>query len=189
MPAGIAHLRQHASLFLLLLAFALKGLIPHGYMPGAGGLVVCPGGGPMSVVAAKTHSTHGHMQALAHTQTQAAHAHAGHASKDNFSKDIGHTVAALADSHAPAGQTASGASHQDHHAPGTTVEAHTPCVFASADASAADSTPALPSPSFAEHIYTDRTLVAVLFNSTRPPLPARGPPHPRRLSQTLKHLA
>lgn len=196
--AGRSDLRQFATLFVLLLAFALKGLIPHGYMPGESGLVLCPGGGPMSVVAAKARAMLGHTQKFAHTQAQTGHSHTGyvdtthghttHSNTTHGQTAHSNTTHGLAAVHAPAVQPDPGVNHQDHHVPGTTVEAHSPCVFASAEAGAADCALALPSLRVTEHIYIDRALGADFFSTTRPPLPARGPPHPRRLSQPLNYI-
>lgn len=187
--AGRNDLRQFATMFVLLLAFALKGLIPHGYMPGESGLVLCPGGGPMSVVAAKARAMPGHTQKFAHTQAPAEHSHTGYVDTTHGHTTHSNTAHGLAAVHAPAVQPDPGVNHQDHHAPGTTVEAHSPCVFASADAGASDSALALTRLRVAEHIFINRALGADFFSTTRPPLPARGPPHPRRLSQSLNYIA
>jgi hypothetical protein len=57
---------------LLLVAFSCRALVPVGYMPGAGGLILCPGYAPVAAQSGQQHSLMGHDHAHSHNH---AHSH------------------------------------------------------------------------------------------------------------------
>jgi hypothetical protein len=75
---------------LLLAAFLSRALIPAGFMPGSGGLVICPGYAPVPGAAAIRHMSHGlsamEMAGMDMSGMDMAH-QAGHPSKDGGSPD------------------------------------------------------------------------------------------------------